>query len=71
MISDHTYYRYLGDSLDTESAVDDSVFVFVLFRNALKMLFEQNLEVVDAARPVHPLGDRCDRKGSLSSHIES
>ena len=55
--------NYLGDSLDTESVVDDSVFAFVLFSDALKMFFKQNLEVIDAARAVHPLGDRGDRKG--------
>ena len=32
--------NHLGDPLDTESAVDDSVFVFVLLRDALKMLFK-------------------------------
>jgi hypothetical protein len=53
----------LGDSLDTESAVDDSVFAFVLFSDALKILSKQELEVIDTARPVHPLGDRGDRKG--------
>jgi len=41
---------------------DESVFAFVLFRDALKMLFKQILEVTDTAWPVHPLGDRCDRK---------
>ena len=55
--------NHIGDSLDTESAVDDSVFAFVVFCDALKMLFKQNLDVIDTARPVHPLGDRCDRKG--------
>ena len=55
--------NHLGDPLDTESAVDDSELAFVLFRDALKMLLKQNLEVIDTARPVHPLGDRSDRKG--------
>lgn len=55
--------NHLGDPLDTESAVDDSVFAFILFRDALKMLFKQNLEVIDTARPVHPLGNWDDRKG--------
>ena len=32
--------NHLGDPLDTESAVDDSVFAFVLFGDALKMLFQ-------------------------------
>ena len=30
----------LGDPLDTESAVDDSVFAFISFRDALKMFFK-------------------------------
>jgi hypothetical protein len=47
-----------GDPLDKEAAADDSVFAFVLLRDALKVLFKQNLEVIDTARPVHPLGDR-------------
>ena len=55
--------NHLGDPLDTESAVDSSVFAFILFHDALKMLFKQHLKVIDTARPVHPLGDRCDRKG--------
>ena len=55
--------HHLGDPLDTESAVDDSVFAFVLFSDALKMLFKQNLKDIDPTRPVHPLRDRCDRKG--------
>jgi hypothetical protein len=54
--------NHLGDPLDTESAVVDSVFAFVVFCDALRMLFKQNLDVIDTARPVHPLGDRCDRK---------
>jgi hypothetical protein len=49
---------HLGEPLDTESAVYDSVFAFILFCDALKMLFKQNLEIIDATRPVHPLGDR-------------
>jgi len=61
---------HLGDPLDTESAVDDSVFAFVLFCDALKLLFKQNLKVIDSTRPVHPLGDRSDRKGELRLHIE-
>ena len=32
--------NHLGDPLDTESAVDDSVFAFILFHDALKMFFE-------------------------------
>ncbi len=55
--------NHLGDPLDTESAVDDSVFAFVLLRDALKILFKQNLEVIDTARSVHPPGDRGDQKG--------
>ena len=55
--------NHLGDPLDTESAVDSGVFAFVLLGEALKMLFKQNLEVIDAAWPVHPSGDRRDRKG--------
>ena len=55
--------NHLGDPLDTESAVDDSELAFILFHDALKMLFKQNLEVIDSTRPVHPLGDRCDWKG--------
>jgi len=55
--------NHLGDPLDTESAVDDSVFAFVLFRDALKMLLKQNLKSIDSTRPVHPFGDRGDRKG--------
>ena len=31
--------NHLGDPLDTETAVDDSVLAFVLFSDALKMLF--------------------------------
>ena len=60
----------LGDPLDTESAVDDSELAFILFHDALKMLFKQNLEVIDPTRPVHPLGNWGDRKGSLRLHIE-
>jgi len=56
-------FNHLGDPLDTESVVDDSELAFVLFRDALKMLFEQNLKRIDFTRPVHPLGDRGDRKG--------
>ncbi len=55
--------NHLGDPFDTESSVDDSVFAFVLIREALKMLFKQTLEDIDSTRPVHPLGDRGDRKG--------
>ena len=55
--------HHLGDPLDTESAVDDSVFAFVLFSDALKILFKQDLEFIDAVRPVHSSGDRGDRKG--------
>ena len=55
--------NHLGDPLDTETAVDSGVFAFILFHDALKMLFKQHLKVIDTARPVHPLGDRCDRKG--------
>ena len=62
--------NHLGDALDTESAIDDRVLVFVLIGEALKMLFEQNLEVIDSARLIHRLRDRGDRKGQLSSHIE-
>ena len=54
--------NHLGDPLDTESAVDDSVFAFVLFSDALKILFKQNLKVIDSSRPVYPLSDRGDRK---------
>ena len=32
--------NHLGDPLDTESAVDDGVFAFILFHDALKMFFE-------------------------------
>ena len=55
--------NHLGDPLDTESAVDDSELAFVLFRDALKMLLKQNLKSIDSTRPVHPFGDRGDRKG--------
>jgi hypothetical protein len=54
---------HLGDPLDTETAIDDSVFTFALVRDTLKMLSKQNLEFINAARPVHPLGDRGDWKG--------
>jgi hypothetical protein len=63
--------NHFGDPLDTESAADDSELAFILLDDALKMHFKQNLEVIDTARPVHPLGNRRDRKGSLSLHIES
>ena len=55
--------NHLGDPLDTESAVDDSELALVLFRDALKMLLKQNLKSIDSTRPVHPFGDRGDRKG--------
>ena len=61
--------HHLRDALDAESAVDEGVFAFVLFRDALKILFKQNLEVIDTARPVHPPSGRGDWKGQLSSHI--
>jgi hypothetical protein len=32
--------NHIGDPLDTETAVDDSELAFVLFCDALKMLFE-------------------------------
>jgi threonine dehydrogenase-like Zn-dependent dehydrogenase len=43
--------------------IDDRVLGFVLIGKALKMLLEQNLEDVNPARLVHPLGDRGERKG--------
>ncbi len=55
-------FNHLGDPLDTESAVDDSVFAFVLFSDALKILFKQNLKDIDPARPVYPLRDRGELK---------
>jgi len=33
--------HHLCDTLDAESAVDDSVLAFILFHDALKMLFEE------------------------------
>jgi hypothetical protein len=62
-------FNHLGDPLDTESAEDDRVSAFVLLRYALKILLKQNLEFNDAARPIHSLSARGDRKGELSSHI--
>ena len=43
--------NHLGDPLDTESAVDDSELAFVLFRDALKMLFEQNFKNTNQSEP--------------------
>ena len=37
--AENKFLNHLGDPLDTESAVDDSIFAFVLFRDALKILF--------------------------------
>jgi hypothetical protein len=48
--------HHLADALDAESAVDDSVFAFVLLRDALRIALEQKLEGVDSARTVHRLG---------------
>ena len=61
--AENELFHHLGDPLDTESAVDASVFAFVLFRDAVKMLFKQNLKSIDSTRPVHPLGNWEDRKG--------
>ena len=55
--------HHLGDALDSETAVDGRVLVFVLIGQTLKMLFEQKLEGIDPARVVHPLGDRSELKG--------
>ena len=60
--AENELFHHLGDAPDTESAVDNGVFAFVLFRDALKMLFEQNLKSIDSTRPVHPLGDRGELK---------
>ena len=54
---------HLGDPLDSESAIDDRVLVFVPIGDALKILFNQKLEDIDSTRPVHRLRDRCDLKG--------
>ena len=55
--------HHLGDAPDTESAVDNGVFAFVLFSDALKMLFKQNLKSIDSTRPVHRLRDKGELKG--------
>jgi len=39
--------HHLGDPLDSKSAVNERVLVFILIRGALKMLFEQKLDDVD------------------------
>ena len=54
---------HLCDTLDTESAVDDSILVFVLIGDALKMVLEQELDGGVSSRPVHRLRDRSDLKG--------
>jgi hypothetical protein len=45
--------NHLGHSFDTESAVDDSVFAFVLFNDALKML---NIITSQLAQAISLLG---------------
>ena len=55
--------NHLGDALDAKTPVDDGVLVFVLIREALKMLFEQTLEDIDSTRLVHCLRDRGELKG--------
>ena len=55
--------HHLDDTLDSESAIDDRVFVFILISQALKMLLEQKLKGTDSARLVCPLRDRGERKG--------
>ena len=62
--------HHLGDPLDSESAIDDGVFAFVLFSDALKTALEQQLNGVDSTRPVHRLCEVGKRKGGLSMHIE-
>ena len=62
--------HHLGDPLDSESAIDDGVFAFVLFSDALKIELEQQLDGVDSTRPVHRLCEVGKRKGGLSIHIE-
>ena len=62
--------HHLGDPLDSESAIDDGVFAFVLFSDALKIELEQQLNGVDSTRPVHRLCEVGKRKGGLSMHIE-
>ncbi len=55
--------HHLDDTLDSESAIDDRVVVFILISQALKMLLEQKLKGTDPARLVRPPRDRGERKG--------
>jgi hypothetical protein len=56
-------FHHLDDTHDSESAIDDRVFVFILISQALKMLLEQKLKGTDSARLVRPLRERGRRKG--------
>ena len=55
--------HHLGNPLDSESAIDNRVLVFVPIGDALKILFKQKLEDIDSARLVHRLRDRGELKG--------
>ena len=60
--------HHLGDALDAESAVDDSVFASVLPRHALKVALEQKLQGIDSTWTVYRLGGLGKREGCLSLH---
>ena len=66
----HKLLNDLGDSLDTESAVDAGKLRFILASEALKMLLEQKLDGVDPSRLIDYLPDRGKLKGKLSFHID-
>ena len=42
----------LGNALDSETAVDDRVLVFVLIGEVLEMFFEEKLDSIDSPLPV-------------------
>ena len=53
----------LLDPFDSETSVDDSVLVFVLIGDALKMFLEQKLDRIDPARLVDLFPCRGKLKG--------
>ena len=52
----------LGDALDSETAVDGRVLVFVPIGEALEVFLEQKLDRIDPARLIDPLLDRSELK---------
>ena len=55
--------RLQGDPLDAETYIDESVLVFVLIGDALKMFLEQKLDRIDPARLVDRLLDGGESRG--------